>query len=325
MQVSRMFEMLYILLENDRISAPELARRLEVSVRTVYRDAQALAEAGMPIYAERGREGGLSILPGHRLSRALLSDDDRRGILASLRAMAQAGAGEAETLRRMTAFLGTSAPDWVQIDLTDWSGRQDALLGTLKDAILSRRLLSFDYYGESGERTARRVCPQRLWFKGLTWYLLGYCLTRNAMRTFRLTRIRAAQIVPGEFPPEALAAMSAAPAQTDVASVPLLPVTLLIDARMAYRVYDDFDEAEITVRKDGHYLVQTAFPPGAWVLSFILGYGDAAQVLAPEALRSEVRAALQKTLALYEKRAVPAPTSEQPDQAVSPCDRRTTL
>ena len=301
MQVSRMFEMLYILLENERMSAPALAKRLEVSVRTVYRDAQALAEAGIPIYAERGREGGLSILPGHRLSRALLSESDRQGILASLRAMEQSGAGEAETLRRMTAFLGTSAPDWVQIDLTDWSGRQDALLATLKEAILSQSVLAFDYYGESGAATERRVCPQRLWFKGRTWYLLAYCLTKNAMRTFKLTRIKRVQLVPGSFPPEALVAMEAPPRNEEAASVPRIPVVLAIDARMAYRVYDDFDESEITVQDDGSFLVHTSFPPGAWILSFILGYGDAAQVLEPESLRSKVCAALQKMLALYEK------------------------
>ena len=301
MQVSRMFEMLYLLLDNERMSAPELARRLEVSVRTVYRDAQALAEAGMPIYAERGREGGLRILPGHRLSRALLSESDRQGILAALRAMEQSGAGEAETLRRMTAFLGTSAPDWVQIDLTDWSGRQNALLATLKEAILSRRMLAFDYYGESGAATARRVCPQRLWFKGRTWYLLAYCLTRNAMRTFKLTRIRRAQIVPGAFPPEAIAAMEAPPRKEDAASVPRIPVVLAIDARMAYRVYDDFEESEIAVQEGGSFLVRTSFPPGAWILSFILGYGDAARVIAPQALCDEVRGALEKTLSLYQK------------------------
>ena len=64
MSVSRLFEMLYILLERDRVTATELAQRLEVSVRTVYRDAQALCEAGIPLYAERGREGGLCLLPG---------------------------------------------------------------------------------------------------------------------------------------------------------------------------------------------------------------------------------------------------------------------
>lgn len=301
MQVSRMFEMLYLLLDNERMSAPELARRLEVSVRTVYRDAQALADAGIPIYAERGREGGLIILPGHRLSRALLSESDRRGILAVLRAMEQSGAGEADTLRRMTAFLGTSAPDWVQIDLTDWSGRQDALLSTLKEAILSQSVLAFDYYGETGAAAARRVCPRRLWFKGRTWYLLAYCLTKNAMRTFKLTRIKRAQIVPGAFPPEALAAIEAPPRKEEAASVPRLPVVLAIDARMAYRVYDDFEEDEITMLDDGGFLVRISFPPGAWILSFILGYGDAARVIAPQSLCDEVCAALKKTLSQYEK------------------------
>ena len=215
--------------------------------------------------------------------------------------MEQCGAGGADTLRRMTAFLGTSAPDWVQIDLTDWSGRQNALLATLKEAILSQSVITFDYYGETGAATARRVCPRRLWFKGRTWYLLAYCLTRNAMRTFKLTRIKRAQIVPGAFPPQALAAIGAPPQKEEATAIPKIPVVLSIDARMAYRVYDDFEEDEITHLPDGSFLVRTAFPPGAWILSFILGYGDMAQVLEPEALRSEVRDALQKTLALYEK------------------------
>lgn len=299
MQVSRMFEMLYILLASDRVSASALAERLEVSVRTVYRDAQALAEAGVPIYAERGRSGGLCILPGYRLSRTALSETDRRGILASLRAMEQSGAGEAETLRKMTAFLGTGVPDWVQIDLSDWSGRQGELLSTLKTAILERRTLEFDYYSESGARTARRVCPQKLWFKTRTWYLQAYCLTRGAMRTFKLTRIKRARIVPGEFPPEALSAMQAALPAESGRSAPAMAVVLRIDACMAFRVWDDFAESDITVLDGGDFLVRTAFPPGGWILSFILGYGEHAQVVAPQALRGEARAALQKMLALY--------------------------
>ena len=76
MQISRLFEMLYILQDRGQITATELARRLEVSVRTVYRDAQALAEAGVPVYAQSGRGGGLRILPGYHLDRSLLSEGE---------------------------------------------------------------------------------------------------------------------------------------------------------------------------------------------------------------------------------------------------------
>ena len=88
MQASRMFEMLYMLLERDKLTAAELAERLEVSVRTVYRDVQALSEAGMPVYADRGKGGGISILPSFKLSKSLLSEAERRSILASLQAAA---------------------------------------------------------------------------------------------------------------------------------------------------------------------------------------------------------------------------------------------
>ena len=148
MSVSRLFEMLYILLERDRVTATELAQRLEVSVRTVYRDAQALCEAGIPLCAERGRDGGLSILPGCRLNRALLTEQERSGVLAALRAMQQTGADDGQTLRRLSAFLGGDVPDWVRIDLSDWSGKQGTLIATIRSAILERRHLAFDYCGE---------------------------------------------------------------------------------------------------------------------------------------------------------------------------------
>ena len=298
MQVSRMFEMLYILLENERVSAASLAKRLEVSVRTVYRDAQALCQAGIPIYAERGRNGCICILPTCKLSRTLLSEEDRKSILASLRAMQQSGAQEGDTLRRMTAFLGADEPDWVEIDLSDWSGQQGALLATLKAAILGRQIIEFTYYGESGRQTLRRVCPTKLWFKGKTWYLRAYCLLRREARTFKLTRIKRAQIVPGDFPPESFACEPAA--MREDSSPPMVSMQLIIDRRMAFRVWDDFDESQITVLDDGRFLVEATFPAGPWVNGMILSYGEYAQVIAPEALRQEIAASLQNMLALYQ-------------------------
>lgn len=300
MSSSRLFEMLYLLLERERMTAPELAARLEVSVRTVYRDAQALSEAGVPIYAERGREGGLSILPSFKLSRALLSEEDRRELLASLRVMEQTGAGEAESLRRLTAFLGGESPDWVQIDLADWSGTQDALIATLRASILGGQLLEFDYFGETGSHISRRVCPFKLWFKGRSWYLHAYCLTRRGVRTFKLSRMRRAHIVPGDFPEEARAARRA-DEPTDQRSDPsVISLVLKTDASLGFRVFDDFGEEAITPLEDGGFLVRTVFPPGEWVTSLILGYGEHAEVLEPAALREEIRARIKKMSALYQ-------------------------
>lgn len=293
--VSRMFEMLYLLLERDRIPAAELAQRLEVSVRTIYRDVQALSEAGVPIYAERGRSGGLCILPSFKLSKAMLSEEDRSGVLASLRAMEQTGAGERDTLRRLSAFLGGDAPDWIRIDLSDWSGQQNALIPTLKTAILERRRLQFDYYAESGATSSRVVCPLRLCFKGHAWYLQAYCLTRCACRTFRLTRIRRAQIVSGSFPEEADTCM---PPPIDASGAPSpVCIRLHIDACMAYRLYDDFSDGELLWQEDGSCIVQAAYPPGAWVASMILSYGAHAEVLSPPQLREEIAQIAEKIAA----------------------------
>ena len=297
LSVSRMFEMVYILLERDRITAAELAKRLEVSVRTVYRDAQALSEAGVPIYAERGREGGLCILPSFKLSRALLSEEDRRVILSSLTAMEQSGTGSRQTLQRLSSFLGAQPPDWIRIDLSDWSGQQDLLIETIKAAILERRLLQFDYYAESGAMTARTVCPLRLLFKGRAWYLQAYCLKRNAARTFRLTRLKRAQIVSGEFPPEVVLPDEAV--DDNSGYPPCVVIRVRIDARMAYRVYDDFEEDQITRTESGDFVIDAAYPPGAWIASIILSYGEHAEVLSPPALREEVARKIKKLAEIY--------------------------
>ena len=301
MSVSRLFEMLYILLERDRVTATELAQRLEVSVRTVYRDAQALCEAGIPLYAERGREGGLCLLPGCKLSKAYLTEEERRSVLSSLRALEQTGADDGQALRRLSAFWCSDTPDWVQIDLSDWSGHQGPLLATLKEAILKRQRLSFAYYGESSQPARREVCPLRLCFKGRAWYLQAFCLLRGAMRLFKLSRIRQAQIVPGGFPAEAFEAVEhAQPLSGEEAAPVTLSVTLHLDACMAYRVYDDFSDQELTHLEDGSFLVQAVYPAGAWIASMILSYGEHAEVLAPQALRLEIAQTLKKMCARYQ-------------------------
>lgn len=299
MQISRMFEMLYILLERERVTASELSERLEVSVRTVYRDAQTLAEAGVPLYTEQGRGGGISILPTYKLNKSFLSDEERRSILAALAATAQAGSGEQEVLDKLKAFFGKSERDWIRIDFADWSGQQSGNIALIRQAILEKRLLAFDYYGESGKMSVRQVCPFLLWFKGQSWYLRAFCLMRNAVRTFKLTRLKRPSFIPGSFPQEALDAAVCDETTADWPAPELVHLVLRVDSCMAFRIFDDFSEQSITRLEDGSFLIDAHFPAGAWIKSVILGYGEHAQVLEPESLRCEIRETLENSLARY--------------------------
>ena len=298
MQISRLFRLLYILLERERVPAPELAQTLEVSVRTIYRDVQTLSEAGIPVYAERGRDGGVAILPTFRLNKSMVSAAEKQDMLAALQAFSSTGASDRETLGKLSAFFGGRQADWVRIDFADWSGTRDGLIPVLKAAILNRRMLAFDYYNSGGVCAPREVCPVRLWFKSSAWYLLAYCMQKRAMRTFKLTRIKRLRAIDGAFPDEALTCAAIEPPNIEP-DTPPIRFTLRIDAGLAFRVYDDFEEKQIAQTAEGDFLVRAAFMPGEWLISFILSYGAHARVIEPKALADAVSCELEKMSAQY--------------------------
>jgi len=105
MHTGRLFEIVYLLQSRPRMTARELAERFEVSVRTIYRDIDALSAAGVPVYAARGGGGGVGLLPGYVLDRSLLTDGEQDEILYALRAMAAAGMGGA-ALEKLAGLFG---------------------------------------------------------------------------------------------------------------------------------------------------------------------------------------------------------------------------
>ena len=187
--VTRQFQMVYLLLERGRMTAAELAEKLEVSQRTVLRDVDALSAAGVPVYTTQGAGGGVALLPGHVLDKAALTDEEQRQLLLALQNL-PGGEGE-QALTKLSALFRREREDWLQVDLTRWgAGAADnEKFQLLKQAALGRQVLRFRYASSYGSTTPRRVLPARLVFKGQGWYLQAYDLDREDYRTFRLSRI----------------------------------------------------------------------------------------------------------------------------------------
>ena len=121
MKNSRLFEILYLLVEKRAVTAGELAQRLEVSERTIYRDIEALSAAGIPVFTQQGQGGGIRLMDQFVLDKALLSQAQQDEILFALQAVLAAGSGlEKETLAQLTALFHREGGDWLEVDFTDW-------------------------------------------------------------------------------------------------------------------------------------------------------------------------------------------------------------
>ena len=126
--LNRLLGIIYILMNKGTVTAGELAERFEVSVRTIYRDIETLSMAGIPVYARKGKNGGISLTEQFVLNKMLVSEQEQAEILAALTGLQETGAQtEQETLQKLGEFFQTEPLQWVSIDLSDWSGRRQEL------------------------------------------------------------------------------------------------------------------------------------------------------------------------------------------------------
>lgn len=298
MKNGRLFEILYLLVEKRELTAGELAERLEVSERTIYRDVDALSAAGIPVYAQKGKGGGIRLMDQFVLDRALLSQSQQDEILFALQAIRATGGGE-EALSRLSALFRREGGDWLEVDFSQWGSgaaeRENFAL--IKRALLERRPVSFTYYSSAGEKSRRIVEPARLVFKGGCWYLSAFCRERQDWRIFRLVRMEELAMEEGSCPPRTPPEQLEPPLPEGYRGVDL---TLLFAPSAAWRVRDYFHPREITPQPDGKLLVNCTFPEDNWLLSFLLSFGGQLEVLFPNYWRDILKEEMKKSLKVYE-------------------------
>ncbi|WP_241426870.1 helix-turn-helix transcriptional regulator [Dysosmobacter acutus] len=270
------------------MSAPELARTLEVSVRTVYRDVEALSMAGVPVYASPGKGGGISLLPGYTFDKRLLSDEEQNQLLFAVQSLQAADQTVNVLLDKLASAFQKSSQNWIEVDFSRWGLRRKdtARFELLKNAILGRQVLDLTYCGASGQITRRSVHPLKLIYKDKHWYLQAFCLRADGFRLFKVGRILNLAPVGEVFSHDYTAELP--PVELEPPPVSSVPLRLRFSQSAAFRVYDEFDRESIEVQPDGTLLVDVSYPLDGWVVSYLFSFGTDVDLLEPAWLRDQL-------------------------------------
>src|SRR5580698_5466635 len=210
--IMRVLTVLEVLQARDHVTGAELAERLEVDLRTVQRYIVRLKDLKIPVESSRGVGGAYRLRPGYRLPPLLLTNEEAFALSLGLHSLRQVGLsafapateGAMAKLRRvMPEALRESirtVDDVVAIEPGPWVVTTSVeFLIRAATAIRAGRRVRFDYESRDGARTTRQIEPYAVMHTDGRWYLIGYCLSRKAMRTFRLDRVSELTMGAGSF------------------------------------------------------------------------------------------------------------------------------
>ncbi len=319
MRASRLVSLLLLLQARGQLTAGELADELEVSVRTIHRDVEALSEAGVPIYAERGPHGGIRLVDGYRTRLTGMTPDEAEALFlsglpgpaAELGLGTVVAAARLKVLASLPPELRTRASRLVErfhLDASGWfqAGEPVPHLAVLSEAVWDARRVEIEY--DRGDRTVpRTIAPLGLVLKAGVWYVVA--LTDDSLRTYRVGRVAEARALderferPEGFDLSAFWTESSAAYERDA---PRVEVTVRIrDDRLGWlrRAVGSptMDRAERLAVDDGddwrHLRLKVEWPSEA--AAVLLSVGEGLEVLDPPEVRARTIELARDTLATY--------------------------
>lgn len=302
MQIHRLFEIVYILLQKRHTTAKELAQRFEVSTRTIYRDLDILSMAGIPLYTNKGSNGGIFLMEEYTMTRSLLNDEEQQHVLSALQSYQMTNQEDTQALlTKLSAQFHKEQINWIDVDFSNWSGEMedDKTFHLIKQAIFNHTCIHVIYYNSCGQKSNRDIEPFRLFFKGQSWYLIGFCLEKKQQRMFKLHRMKQLtqtnQSIQHTIDEQQLVT-SAQHMRQD-----MVHIIARIAPSHAFRVYDEYTPEHYEILENGFIRLHISFPRGEWVFGYLMGFGDALRVIEPQDIKKELIKRYQHALTLYEK------------------------
>jgi predicted DNA-binding transcriptional regulator YafY len=317
MRADRLLSILLLLQVHRRLTARELAKRLEVSERTIHRDMEALSASGIPVTAERGINGGWSLLEAYQTNLTGLNEAEIQAIFLTkpTRLLTDLGlhkASEAALIKLLAALPSLSRRDAeyarqrIYVDASSWHNTEEAVpcLLTLQDAIWQERKLHISYRRGDDSHVERTVDPLGLVAKGNVWYLVA--AVESEMRTYRVSRVQSASITdqicirPPKFDLAAHWEQSSAHFKANLprylATVRVNPAIL---SRMRYASRFASIEHTEPPGADGWIQLSMRFDEEHIACEYIVSFGAQIEVVEPQALREQVIRAAEDVIAFY--------------------------
>lgn len=296
--VDRLFQIVYTLMNQETATCSELAEKFECSTRTIMRDIDKLSIAGVPVYANKGKGGGISLLSDFVLDRTVLTDDERSQILSSLQAIKETGYGEEkDVLNKLSSLFGADTQDWIEIEFSRWGepGKEEIYFKQIKEAILKRQIIEIKYAASHVECSDRKVKPLKLCFRGFAWYVYGFCLLRNDYRFFKLKRIAELSVTQESFTPIRVGRVLN---ELFEQNKEVIHIKIQVHKQQLYRVLEELPHGVIL--EDGSMITEFDANDESAIINYILSLGAYAKVLEPAWLQEKVREQIEKLKDIYE-------------------------
>jgi len=298
-RIDRLFAILLALQHRRRVRAQDLARRFEISKRTIYRDLSALSQMGIPLIALPGE--GFELMEGYYIPPLMFTENEAVALILGSRLLIQQAAGPLiQSAHQAVAKITVALPDQNR-------GRAEALadiisfiaphekfdlddpqLTVLQRAIQEKRVVHIRYHSyQKNEITERKVEPHQLFYSDGVWYVEGFCRGRKDIRAFRLSRIEKLFLTDEAFSKRRERKAQYGPT---------------VEVKIRFKA-----EAVRWVRERQHYGFQREAPPAkngvtmvyriqdtSEITPWILSWGAAAEVLSPAGLRKSLREIAQQ-------------------------------
>ncbi|BDH61663.1 transcriptional regulator [Lysinibacillus sp. PLM2] len=318
MKGDRLISIVLLLQTHGQMTAKELSERLEVTERTIYRDMEALSGAGIPVFAERGKNGGWSLLEGYRTNLTGLKESEIRALFVSPSQQLIEDLGLSRTFEEARNKLIASLPysyqenaknvwNRIYIDTSTWRQRKEKMetFEVLKSAIWNENKIKIEYQRADGKTSERVVNPLGLVAKGALWYFIA-SKEDNEIRNYRVSRIKTAEPIGDSFTRPKnfdLAQYWSESTKNFLDNLPKYDIRVEIEPSILPRLQFSgrFVQSVDLENKNqnGWIPVKLSFDTEDEARRYVLGFADQMKVIQPKELRQKIVEMAEATINFY--------------------------